>query len=420
MRPRRRGGLDVGADVADHARTPGRRRPSCGAAASTMPGPRACGRRSRRSGACGHTCQVSNGPSSSSTRALTASTCAAGEQAAADAGLVGDHADRHARARAAGPAPRARRRHRLDQGRVAVVGDVVHERAVPVEQHRRSGRRPRPALAVPPLARAAGAPTAASGITDAGHHHRGDLGGRPRARGDAHPGELGGAGRSQPQPRPASRRHGGCGRRSGGQGGDGHGAGGDGDVPGQPAARAPARVAPVAAVQPAHQRVVGVAAPARARLTQRDAGRTGCVTVRRPRAQPPAGVPHPQRQVGVLAVRPGEPLVEAAAPRTSAVAPVRHVRGGPARASPGPAVTRSQSVGRRPRGSGTRSRPCDPATRGRQAGQVGDQPRRASRRRARTSSSRKRDPRGRRWPASPRCGPRPARTRRLRQRPCSR
>ena len=150
-RPRRLGRLDVGADVADHraalrvdaerARPPRR----------TSPG-RGLRQAQPSSGPCGQTSHGPSGPSSASTRALTASTVGALEQAAGDAALVGDDGDAaRPRARSRSSASRAPG-HRHDPLRIAVVGHVDDERPVAVEQHR-LGPRPRAAGAAGARAR---------------------------------------------------------------------------------------------------------------------------------------------------------------------------------------------------------------------------------------------------------------------------
>ena len=106
--------------------------PSSRAAAWTRPG--AGFRQAQPSSTpCGQTCQVSNGPSRSSTRALTRCQRLGTDQSASHPGLIADHADRNA-APAQVAEHAAGARHRADARRVGQVGHVGDQGAVAVEQ----------------------------------------------------------------------------------------------------------------------------------------------------------------------------------------------------------------------------------------------------------------------------------------------
>ena len=288
--------LDVGADVADHHALVrghaelGRRRPApCQAPGLRQPHPSLS--------PCGHSRTASNGPSSASTRAFTASASARLNQPAGDARLVGDHR------RPAVPCRRAARTAAAAPGigstsaGIAVVGHVADQRAVPVEQHRPRPRGQRPGPAGPDPARAASASSASSGMTrlvavmvaisravcgpgDDRAPRR-----TPRCR-PARPRAAASAARAgRPPPAPAAASA----------------AAGDQDVaraapPGRPGPLVPAggRAAPASARRRR-------CPPGLRRLTQGEAGRTGCTDPPPAAPQLPAVGPQPQGQVGVFA-----------------------------------------------------------------------------------------------------------------------
>ena len=106
--------------------------PELGAGGQDHAGPRLAAAAAVLGARAGRPAQTSNGPSSSSTRALTASTCCRSSSPRPMPDWLLTHADGTPGAQH-GRAPRGRR-HRPDQGGVAVVGHVAHERAVAVEQ----------------------------------------------------------------------------------------------------------------------------------------------------------------------------------------------------------------------------------------------------------------------------------------------
>jgi hypothetical protein len=168
-------------------------------------------------------------------------------------------------------------RDELDLRGVAVVGHVVDEGAVAVEEHRPDRDGPRAGPAVPPpsaelvphgghgdrRARAEhpaelrdelGVPGARTGPDAQQHEPAGEPG--PGRRAGAGAGQ-GGAGARAPAPR--------RGDEGGGESGPGDAQGADGrDVPREAAGGGRRRRAPAGSVQPAHQGVVGVCRPARA------------------------------------------------------------------------------------------------------------------------------------------------------------
>ena len=114
---------------------------------------------------CGQICQVSNGPEQPSIRAFTARTCSRSIRPRATPDWLLITPD----LQAGRPQPAQRRRDvgdHADGSRVAVVGDVVHDRAVAVDEHgldHRSGVHG-VAPAEGPQRRAASAHVAAAGI----------------------------------------------------------------------------------------------------------------------------------------------------------------------------------------------------------------------------------------------------------------
>ena len=354
-------GLDVGADVADdHAAL------RIDAERARRPRGRGRARGLRQSqpssGPCGQTAHGPSGPSSASTRALTAATCRRVEQAARDR-RSGWRRRRGGTPGGAQPVERrARAGHRLDQRRVAVVGDVDDERAVAVEQDGVGTTRPAAGAAGPRArSRRARARAAAGagrrrgrGGTRAGHGHR-----EPprracaaRARSARHGEPRGAARASRPPPR----------RPRGGAPGS---AGEDG------AQRASAVVArwlrSARAGRPPRSRQprpcsarISASSALPACLRERDPARRRADRVH-DRAAPALDAPARRRvsaqaEVGVLAVGAREALVEAADARPARCAGRRGRPSSSARVSR-PATLRSQSVGRRPAGSGTRIRP---------------------------------------------------------------
>ena len=206
-----------------------------------------------------------------------------------------------------------------------LYGHVLDDGAVAIDQHR---RRPPVPEASPGSIAAAGpaaqCQVAASGMADAGGQHL------------EHLGAVAGAGRirrqlksavriAHPAPATAAVRR----RRSSSATGTVSANAAGQQVEGPSAQRRLGPAPPVPAVQPVHQHVVGVAALlAKARPPAGRAYRmSGPALALR---QAVAGVQNPQRQVGVLAEGPREPLVEAA-DQAQDVASVRHVRGDPPR-----------------------------------------------------------------------------------------
>ena len=325
------------------------------------------------SGPCGQTWMVSKGPSSSSSRAHARVDLLAGDEPAGDAGLVADHADLHAAG--AQPVQRLLRAvHRPHPVGVAVVGEVVDQGAVAVEEHQVGQAAPRAHAAGAARRRAASARWPAAGWPRWSRASWSTSRAVARAGRDARPGELrraGQPGRPRRGRRPAAAGRAAsptaasaaavtavcCGRR-----------------PSAASARAP----PVRPVQPAHEDVVGVAGlHAHADPAVGRPHRVGDPAL--PADQPRAGVHDPQRQVGVLAEGAGEALVEAAdrGQRGAAVGEVGGdpAAGGQARGAAlpvgGPAVARAAARApgpgcRRRRPAGRRGRrPAARTSRGR-------------------------------------------------------
>ena len=298
-------GHHVGADVADHhgaGRVDAERR--AGLRDHARRG-LAAARSSRRCRA-GRSARRRTARAARSTVALTAVTCRLGSRPRADAGLVGDDPDRHACAAQPVQAPRGAPSTGRDQRRVAVVRDVVHERAVAVEQDGVRRRRPGRDAAGDVRGRAAACQTAAGWDQRTGQHH-GATSARASGPGaDPRRGELGGAGR------PASAGRGGPRRRPARPAAIAGRPLSDGDVPLAATAGASARSRQPLPVQPASSARRRRCPPARGRWPSgRPAGpggsRGACpAAARRPVRD------QPQREVGVLPVGPREALVEAA------------------------------------------------------------------------------------------------------------
>ena len=424
---RRARGLDVGADVADHrarARVDAERAPP---RAGCRPG---AGLRQAQpsSGPCGQTRAVPSGPSSSSIRALTARDL---RRRRAGRGRCRSGWRRR---RAGTPAARSRSsacaRRGIGSTRVgvAVVGHVDDRACRRGRRARPSGAAAGPRRGARRRRRAATSAAATKGIAALVHAMVATSRARARAGRDRAPTRARRCRRAtcrrgrrdeprgaRPRARPATRAAARDARRSGG-GGECAGTGrGDGEVT-RPAAGGDAgALAPVAAVEAAHQRVVGVAGLlAHARST---AGRTrrGATTRRCPRTIRQPARDDPQAEVGVLAVGAREALVEAAdgLERRRAGRPCRRWPSararGPRRCAPSRSAGGRAAAARR---SGPGAAPTSRAGRARSRASAARQPGGGS-----TSSSRKatHSARAARQPAlraaaGPRAGPR-ARTR---------
>ena len=282
----------------------------------------------------------------------------------ADAGLVGDHARPACPRPAAGRAPRRAPATGATGAGSPLYGTSCTSVPSRSKSTARGGGRPRAGRAVPPPPaspvphrgeRDRGAGRSIMVTTSAAVRGPGAIraGGRsPRVAGQ--PGRRrrqrrrpavrraaasGAAAPAATRPRPRRRRAGGSGR-----------------------ARRPAPVAPVAAVQPAHQRVVGVAA-LHPHAGPGPTGRTGCSDLRAAGAQAPAGAAAPAAPGRRPPGRRGGSARRSRRPdqRRRAGRPCPRWPSGPAAR---PAVTRSQSVGRR---SG-RQRHLEPPLRRRRLG----------------------------------------------------
>ena len=296
---------------------------------------------------------------------------------------------------------------------VAVVGHVVDERPVAVEEDRgrRAGARGAARAAERrPRARAAW-PASHQPVAANGHHARWcaamrrDLGAGARAGRDPRPRRARRCRRARPRPpRPRHARR----RRAA-------------SAPSAAARRrrstarwrgrrprgTPARSRQSRPVQRAHQHVVGVAGLLARARPRRAPGAPGGATLRSPRTirRPRGG--DAQAEVGVLAVGAREALVEAA-DRARARRAGRRGRRWPSARRSSPACRAPSRSGGGRAGSGTTIRPWTPPTSSAAAGEVGVERRAPVRRRARRRR-RGRRPTARSRRASRRCAPRRAR-----------
>ncbi len=356
-------GVDVGADVADHHAVAGAT-PSARAASSIRPG---AGLRQRQpsSGAWLQTSTGPSGPSSASTRALTASTLAGVMRPSADAALVGDHRGRdagraqRARARRARPASArrapgrrctARRRPACRRGRTApprgtrpgggARAAVGQQRAQPRPGRAGGGRPPRTGSPAEVAEQAAHFVAACAGRARYGARRSGRL--------------------APPRRRRAARPAAACARRT-------RASASAAVATVSACARYAPRGAAARARQPAPCSAsisTSSALPAcRRRLIFQSAGRTGWLVRRSPRTmRRPRATMRSARSASSRYAR-GKALVEAAH-RQQVGAPVGAVGGDPLRRSPARRrCAPSRSAGDRPAAARS-TRACEPATSG--------------------------------------------------------